>query len=258
MRLQLALLIAVQVALVGLVCALEKRTEDSTYYTFVDYNSESSYHEITDPSQFSFEDKVALQYKPWIRIENGCDLYPAVFGEKDNKALFSGGLENGGKASAGCRNRRQKYQHFYARWGYTSPSNKTLAVMHFWQAAILIHNVTQDEHGTPTKSEPVSLWWTPGLNQWGGKRLWKGLKPQEKVRYNHVKLKMFFDDQSTVAHLGTTGQRDGRLLQVILWNHFSKTVKLAFNNFNWNRHGSYLSDAGFQGSLDRIKAAKAF
>ncbi|KAN0059912.1 hypothetical protein ACQY0O_007882 [Thecaphora frezii] len=231
MRLQLAFLIVVQAVLVALVQALDYQINSTDYYTFADYDSVSLYTEHTSTAGLCFEDKLALQYKPWIRVENGCDLHAAVFGERDNKAVFSRGLDNHDKDDSGCR--LKVHQQFYANWDYTDKSNTTLAVVysmyfprfssknkivntnperrHFWQAATIIHNVTKDAHGSPAKSEPFSVSWTTDFTEWGGTRLWSDLKPEEKMQDSfeptptHVRLKLFYEKPSYVAHLGTTG-----------------------------------------------------
>ncbi|KAN0062297.1 hypothetical protein ACQY0O_005484 [Thecaphora frezii] len=254
MRLQPIYLAAIQVALVGLVRAVN--------VTHIPYTSHSQLQETKE--SLNFEQQVAFRYAPMLHRTAGCDIFPAVFGMDGDKVLLSAGLDDDDHDAGTCRNTDLQNQPVYARHAYVAadylfvlyacylPKLVQNGRAHFpegprdlWQSYMVLLNVVRDGKGVAQDVVPTKVAWTVDQHGTLVKLAWDQVPGWAKYAEVHLRVDMDFRSSSQIAHFGLTAQV-GELKPIILWDRLAKPIQAAFNEADWNRHGHGLEDDAFR------------
>ncbi|KAI1499870.1 NPP1-domain-containing protein [Biscogniauxia marginata] len=187
---------------------------------------------------------VALKFKPWLKVVNGCVPFPAV----DADGNTSGGLSPTGTSSAGCSSstgqvyaRATEYNGNYAimySWYMPKDSPSSgLGHRHDWEAAVVwiddasasnpnIVALSTSAHGdfdTITSNFPLD-----------------GTRP--KIRY--------FSNWPVNHQLGTTDEKGGEE-PLIEWDKLTQAARDALTNTDFGSANVPFKDANFQDNLGK-------
>ncbi|KAN0060171.1 hypothetical protein ACQY0O_008146 [Thecaphora frezii] len=203
----------------------------------------------------SFEQNVALQYKPLLHIENGCNNYPAV----DDDGRLSQGLKGSGKDDGDCRDPDGPS---YVRWKYLDAKNTSLAIVtafyfpksawshpnifvdykdfnserHFWQCLVSFFTIQRPHNGPPVANLTSIAF--PELGFSHVKYDVDEFRKEERDG-DHFKFKMAYNDEKhdAISHLTTTGKK-GREQPMLFYDDFSSKIQLALDNYPFYRSKS--------------------
>ncbi|KAN0061652.1 hypothetical protein ACQY0O_005641 [Thecaphora frezii] len=206
-------------------------------------------------SGYTFEQNVALQYKPLLHIQNGCNNYPAV----DDDGRLSQGLSGSGEDDGDCRDPDGPS---YVRWKYLDAKNTSLAIVtafyfpksmwsfqkrsnmalvvsgerHHWQCLVSFFTVQRPHNGPPVANLTSIAFQEHGFSH--VKYDVDEFRKKERDG-DHFKFKMAYDDErnDVVNHLTTTGKK-GREQSMLFYEDFSSKVQLALDNFPFYRSKS--------------------
>ncbi|KAI5923154.1 necrosis inducing protein [Camillea tinctor] len=185
---------------------------------------------------------VALKFKPWLKVVNGCVPFPAV----DSDGNTSGGLKPSGSSSGGCSSntgqvyaRAKEYNGKYAimySWYMPKDSPSTgLGHRHDWEAAVVwldsadaqnIVGLSTSAHGdfdTITSNYPLD-----------------GTRP--KIRY--------YSDWPVNHQLGTTDEKGGEQ-PLIEWENLTQAARDALTNTDFGSANVPFKDANFDNNLSK-------